>query len=326
MPGFPMGCLNTNQPIFGSDIHLSVPPPPPALPLPLPHPMVWVVGLSQRTAFGHGTSKALSPETLEAAAMKAPPDRPIRRNPVSAGAGYAVARGHDSGPHIGHVFANALMPQIIIGSSSKAEFASGTVYTQLGRLAVGACWLVNPQLQCGVIPGPSGSALTVTNTVRAGLTTGDFCNGLTHMIFDSAVTWASGLVLGKLIGTGLKLMGKLAGMLKLDTMAKWLVGDFVRGDKAALQLIYPGRTATRWKTWKILTPSWVRDFTDPIIGLNRTYMRYLKSPSALEDFLVTRFGFVLGGPMGTSSSPSPWGTLAESRYDPDAFIDRLFYK
>ena len=299
MPGFAMPCLNTSQPIFGSDIHLCIPPPPPAPPTPLPHPVVWVVGLSQETNFlmlGGRTGKAL----LRADDIK---------QPVMAGWGHAVAQGHDSGPHPSHVFVNALMPQIVIGSSSKAEFASGTVHTKKGLLAVGALWAVNPQLQCGVVPLPSGSAITVANTVRAGFTLGDFIEGLKQMIFDSVVTWLIGLTLGALTRGGLNLIPKLASMLALDAVAKWLVGGMVHGDKVALALQYPGRTSTRWNTWKILTPNWVRDFKDPINDFERVHMQYLKSPKALEDFLLTGFGFKFGGPMGASAKPSCWGGL-----------------
>ena len=198
MAAFPV--LNTIQPIVGCDMHLTIPPPPPAPPPHTPHVVVWVVGLSQKINFlgmAVGTSKANSPESGMS-------------KPVVAGWGYACARAHDSGPHPGHIWPNLLLPLIMLGSSSKHEFASGTVKTPQGRMAVGMLWAVDLGLDCWDFPYPplpTGIAITGTNSVRAGFTWTDFFNGLVHMVVDGAIVWAIGLVFSKAGGALSKALG-----------------------------------------------------------------------------------------------------------------------
>ena len=306
MVSFAMPCLNTIQPIFGSDIHLSIPPPPPAPAVPVPHAVVWFVGLSQKANFllkAVNTSKAVSRESdIE--------------KPVFACGGNVVGRGHDSGPHPVHIFANALLPLILIGSSSKAEFASGTVMTKQGHLAVSACCAANPQLQCGVIPLPSGVAITTASTVKASLTGKDIGNGIAHMVFDSAVTVA----IGRAIVWGIPRIGKLASMVKLDAFAKWIVRVAGRSDKAALELARRARTTTKWKVWWVLRPAWGLDFLHSRDRVLDSTRKYLKSPDASADLIETSLGYLLGSPMGSSSPFAPFPSNLSN-----AVVDSLFY-
>ena len=161
MPGAPFPCLNTIQPIFGCDAHKTIPPPPPAPPPFAPHVVVWGVGWSQKTGFmwAVATSKAASPESG-------------KPKPVSAGWGYSIGRTHDSGPHPGHIWPNLLLPLILLGSGSKHVFGSGTVKVPGGwDKAVGVAWVMDLGLDCfdfPIPPGPSGLAISGTNSVRAG--------------------------------------------------------------------------------------------------------------------------------------------------------------
>ena len=120
MPGVPMHCLNTIQPIVGCDAHKAIPPPPPAPPPFTPHAVVWGEGWSQKMNFlgmAVATSKATSPESLQP-------------KPVACGWGYAVARTHDAGPHPGHIWPNLLLPVIVMlgaGSEVRVRLRNGQV-------------------------------------------------------------------------------------------------------------------------------------------------------------------------------------------------------
>ena len=181
MPGLPMPVLNTCQVIVGVDPHTAIPPVPPAV---TPHVVVWMTGLSQKMNFmglSQGISKANSPETLGS--------KGCANGPVTAGWGYACAQGHDSGMHPAHIAGNALLPVVMLGSSSKAEFASGTVRTPMGNMAVGCLYAVNLQLHCGdPVALPTGVAITAANTVRAGFTWGDFFTGFSIKVSSQNAT------------------------------------------------------------------------------------------------------------------------------------------
>jgi hypothetical protein len=180
-----MKCLNTIQPIIGVDMHKTVPPPTPPPPF-APHVVVWGEGWSQKTGFmwAVANSKAASPES------KVP-------KPVAVCWGYAIGRGHDAGPHPGHIWPNILLPLILLGSGSKSQFASGTVSHPKGNMAIAVAFAVNLNLDCQdfpIPPLPTGVVMAMFSTVEAGFTLGDFLGGLFSMLMDMALTWLSGLI------------------------------------------------------------------------------------------------------------------------------------
>ena len=209
MPGFPV--LTTVQPIIGVDMHKSLPPPPPAGPLMLPHPVVWGSGLSQKTGFMWAiaaTSRASSPES------GCP-------KPVSVGFGHACGRTHDAGPHPGHIWPNALLPLILLGSSSKSSFGSGTVKVAVSPqgggsadMAVNCAFVMNLNMQCQdfpIPPAPTGFCFTIHYNVMAGFSLADFCRGVVQWLVDLALTWLVGLVSAGLSAALKGLVTKLMG-------------------------------------------------------------------------------------------------------------------
>ena len=207
MPGVGMKCLNTIQPIMGVDMHKTVPPPTPPPPF-APHVVVWGEGWSQKTGFmwAVANSKAASPESAVP-------------KPVALCWGYAIGRGHDAGPHPGHIWPNILLPLILLGSGSKSEFASGTVSHPQGNMAIAVAFAVNLNLDCQdfpIPPLPTGVVMAMFSTVEAGFTLGDFLGGLFSMLMDMALTWISGLICAgitsALSGIGRGLSGALSSV------------------------------------------------------------------------------------------------------------------
>jgi hypothetical protein len=226
MPGFPV--LTTLQPIVGVDFHKAIPPPPPAGPVMTPHVVVWGSGLSQKTGFlwaVASTSKASSPES---GVMK----------PVLVGAGHACGRGHDAGPHPGHIWPNIFLPLIMLGSASKCEFGSSTVkisvsQTQGGSadFGVNVAYVMNLNLDCNdfpLPPTPTGVCFAGNYTGYAGVTLKDVAHGLLQMIADMALTWGVGAICswagGKLTKGILSLLGRSATMAAVGT-ATGLMND-----------------------------------------------------------------------------------------------------
>jgi hypothetical protein len=221
MPGVPMKCLNTIQPIFGVDMHKTIPPPLPPPPF-APHVVVWGEGWSQKTGFmwALANSKAASPES---AVVK----------PVQVCWGYAIGRGHDAGPHPGHIWPNILLPLILLGSGSKSEFASGTVAHKNGNMAIAVAFAVNMNLDCQdfpIPPLPTGVVVAAMSTVQAGFTLGDFLGGLFSMLMDMAITWVSGLIVAGL-SSAITAAGRgLTGAFKSALFGNGgLLGAFGRG-------------------------------------------------------------------------------------------------
>jgi hypothetical protein len=219
MPGFPV--LTTLQPIVGVDMHKSIPPPPPAGPLLVPHPVVWGVGLSQWTSFmwAVATSKATSPES------KCP-------KPIAVGAGHACGRTHDAGPHAGHLWPNVLLPLVLLGSASKAEFGSGKVKvgTATGTLdmAVNVAYAMNFNLDCQEFPlppMPTGMAFTIYYNVTAGFSLMDFVRGLIQMGVDLLISWAVGAICAVLTGA---IKGLISGLTKGGVFAA--IGSAIKGN------------------------------------------------------------------------------------------------
>ncbi len=223
MPGAPMHCLNTIQPIVGCDAHKAIPPPPPAPPPFTPHVVVWGEGWSQKVNFlgmAMATSKAASPES------GAP-------KPVACGYGYAVGRTHDAGPHPGHIWPNVLLPLIMLGAGSKSEFASGTVKigTASGAqdMAVAVAFAVNMNLDCfdfPMPPAPSGVVIAAANTVFAGLTWADVGRGFVGMVIDSALTWFVGAACAVVTGAMSGLLSRAAGSSLMSGMLDGMAANF----------------------------------------------------------------------------------------------------
>ncbi len=219
MPGVPMHCLNTIQPIVGCDAHKAIPPPPPAPPPFTPHVVVWGEGWSQKMNFlgmAVATSKATSPESLQA-------------KPVACGWGYAVARTHDAGPHPGHIWPNVLLPVIMLGAGSKSEFASGTVKLKTGDMAVAVLYAANLNLDCfdfPLPPAPSGTVIAAANPVFAGFTWADLARGLVGMVVDMAITWMVGAVCAVATGALSGLLNRAAGGSVLSRMGQGIASNF----------------------------------------------------------------------------------------------------
>jgi hypothetical protein len=199
MPGVGMHCLNTIQPIFGCDLHRAIPPlvPPPPM---SPHVIVWTEGLSEtaKLPITPATSKAERGSNVNSS---------CGGRPVVSGWGFALARGHDAGPWVAHIWPNALLPVILLAASNKAEFAANTVRVPdgagTGGMAVAVAYAVNFQLDCWDFPFPSmpsSVAVAVLNPVYAGFTLADFLGGLAAMAVDMAFAWAVNGILG--LGAG----------------------------------------------------------------------------------------------------------------------------
>ena len=141
MPGVPMHCLNTIQPIVGCDAHKAIPPPPPAPPPFTPHAVVWGEGWSQKMNFlgmAVATSKATSPESLQP-------------KPVACGWGYAVARTHDADSS--HICAEARCSGIV-GAGSEVRVRLRTVKLKTGDMAIAVLYAANLNLDCFDFPLP----------------------------------------------------------------------------------------------------------------------------------------------------------------------------
>jgi hypothetical protein len=209
MPGFPV--LTTIQPIVGADFHKSIPPPPPAGPLMVPHVVVWGSGLSQKTGFMWAIASTSRASTPESGCPK----------PTVVGFGHGCGRTHDAGPHPGHIWPNALLPIILLGSSSKAEFGSGTVKLaiapQVGGsadMAVNVAFALNLNLDCQdfpIPPLPTGLSFTIHYSVKAGFSLADFMRGLIQMAMDLALTWLVGLACAGLTAGISGIIGKIMG-------------------------------------------------------------------------------------------------------------------
>ena len=206
MAGFPV--LTTVQPIVGVDFHKSLPPVPPVM---VPHIVVWGSGLSQKTGFMwaiSATSRASSPESGCA-------------KPTVVGCGHGCGRTHDAGPHPGHIWPNAFLPIILLGSSSKAEFGSGTVKIAVSPqgggsldMAINVAYILNLNLDCQdfpLPPLPTGLSFTIHYNVKAGFSLMDFLRGLIQMAMDMVLTWLVGFACAGLTAGLSGLIGKIMG-------------------------------------------------------------------------------------------------------------------
>lgn len=181
-----MLAFTTMQPIMGVDMHTSLPPIPPVI---LPHVVVWGTGLSLSMGLplAQSASKAMSPDHLQ-----------LGLKPIAVGLGHACGRGHDAGPHLGHIAGNTLLAIIWLGAASKAEFGSGTVMVQGLPMAVNFMMYANLQLHChDPIPMPSGLTFaTGSNMVYVNFTWLDLLAGFVHMLIDVIISAFLNLVMG----------------------------------------------------------------------------------------------------------------------------------
>lgn len=314
MPGVGMKCLNTIQPIMGTDLHKTIPPTVPTPPF-APHVIVWGEGWSQNTGFmwAVANSKAASPQSNVS-------------KPVALCWGYAIGRGHDAGPHPGHIWPNILLPIILLGAGSKSQFASGTVSHPQGNMAVAVAFAVNLNLDCQdfpLPPLPTGFVMAMFSTVEAGFTLGDFLGGLFSMLVDMAITWISGLICAG-ITSALSAVGRgLSGALRsvfngggfFAALGRGFGRGFLQGMASSFEIKFvssltPSALAAAFRS-AALTP------------VNRALLSqfpYIMGP--VGSAVSIR---VVGSPVGYSSPDSWYGKrLAPTgKPDPNAWANRL---
>lgn len=313
MPGVGMKCLNTIQPIFGADMHKTIPPPLPVPPF-APHVVVWGEGWSQNTSFMWAVpnSKATSPESFIP-------------HPVQLCWGYAVGRGHDAGPHPGHVWPNILLPLILLGSGSKSEFASGTVKHRQGNIAIAVAYAVNLNLNCQdfpLPPLPTGFVMAMFSTVEAGFTLGDFLGGVCSMLVDMAITWASGALVA-LLSSAISAAGRgLAAAFKsalfgnggmFAAFGRGFGRGFVRAMTHSFKIAFVSKLTPR-----ALAAAFVEaGNTEVTRDLLRNFP-YIMGPvgSALSIRAV-------GSPVGYSSRDSAYNALVVPKVNPNDWADKL---
>ncbi len=198
-----------------------------ALPSPFPFPSILGMHISfgslSMPLYGMGESKANS-DTL------------------FADGDIVVARCHEPKmfivPHINTFppppFINVFLPLLVFSSSSKCEFAAGSVRCKDGAMAVSIRQHAGVNLACNdPIPWIS-SVVTNSGTVWVGFTLGDFFAGLACIGFDIAKDLIEGKIFGHFFGSD-----RFKGLLK-----KGLVGlqrrFRPRPPKIKLQPFIPG--------------------------------------------------------------------------------------
>lgn len=308
MPGAAMPIFNTIQPVAGVDIHKSLPPVPIA---PLPHYVVWGVGLSGWLSLPlasgeNSSSKATATEHMESG-----------KKPVLACMGHACGRGHDGGPHLGHIAGNTLLPLIALGASSKAEFASGTVKTPQGNMAVNCFLAVNLQLHCfDPVPIPSGLAITIDYTVCAGFTWKDFFNGLVHMLVDVLIEALLSVIVGTLTNYGAGRIAKLLGKEGAVTLGEAFLKtvDDMAGTVHMIEFL--GAKDFGWPGFKQM---WVATYNSVrFADYRKEYIR----PDFVDEARDAIIAVNVGGPTGGDMPYAPYKSVS----DPiDDAIDGLFY-
>jgi hypothetical protein len=119
-------------------------------------------------------------------------------------------RGTDIGMGIGHVsippVVNILIPIMILGSGSVAEFGAFTVLSGGSPIAT-ACIPsppfspvgMNINLNCGTVPTPTGGVIA-PNTVLAGMKFGDYLASVVAMGMDFIMQVVASKICGKIVG------------------------------------------------------------------------------------------------------------------------------
>jgi len=288
--------LTTMQPIVGVDLHQSLPPFPPAI---LPHAVVWGTGLSLATI-------PILPVTASHAMA---PNHPHNMDlPVLVGPAHACGRGHDAGPMVAHIAGNTLLPLILLGSASKAEFGSGTVLVGKDgeKMAVNLMLVANLQLHCDdPVPMPTGVTFaTASSMVYANLTFMDVLNGFAHMIVDVIIVAllnfaiaGVGKVLGRVLGgQAMKgLLGELGGSAK--SVINDLEDIFVRKLSSGKRVI----------DWSRLTPKgFAQQMSQAFNNLAAKELRQdLVTPALKSAAKAWVPGWLVGSPTGSSAGYQP---------------------
>jgi hypothetical protein len=309
-----MKCLNTIQPIVGTDMHKTIPPPLPTPPF-APHIVVWGEGWSQKTGFmwAVANSQAASPESGVP-------------KPVALCMGYAIGRGHDAGPHPGHIWPNILLPLIMVGAGSKSQFASGTVSHPKGNMAIAVALFVNLNLDCQdfpIPPLPTGVVMAFLSTVEAGFTLGDFLGGLFSMLIDMAITWLSGLICAG-ITSALSAVGRgIAGAFKsVFNGAGGAFGAFGRGFGRGFLQNMASSFETKFVsklTPRALAAAFMKAGNTPVTRALVSKFPYIMGP--VGSAVSIR---VVGSPVGYSSQNSAYGKLTpDGQPDPNDWANKL---
>ncbi len=305
-----MPVLTTNQPVVGVDIHDAMPP---IAPLPMPHPVVWGLGLSLWMGI-----------PLSASCSKANTPALTKGRAIMARGGHVLGRGHDAGPHPGHLYPNALLPLIMIGSASKAEFACGTVHTPQGKLAINCLRVCNLQLHCAdPMALPSGMSVAMDHSVRAGFTVADLLNGLVHTIVDTVID----LALGVAAGAAGRLATNAGSILRGASLAPVFqafgssADDVARGLKRMPAI--PFADAVSGRRWiQQMDHLWntLRFATSPVIADHAI-------PEIAHGFAKSMFGVGVGKPLGGASDGNAHerATNDDGALPLNKTIDALFY-
>jgi hypothetical protein len=192
------------------------------------------------------------------------------------GRGYACGRTHDAGPHLGHIWPNALLPLILLSSASKAEFGSGIVKTAIAPQAGGSAdkainvaYFFNMNLDCQdfpIPPLPTGFCITTQYHTYANFSFTDFLRGMMQMFMDAVVTWLVGLgcaalsvvlsgVIGKLLGRAAlsDILGGFKGIFNLggqsNAVSRAVLSNYALSGRAFIESgrAIPGAIASAWK-------------------------------------------------------------------------------
>lgn len=288
--------LTTMQPIVGVDIHTSLPPIPPA---PLPHVVVWGTGLSLWMGL---------PLALTASHAMAPNHPQNMAKPVAVGPAHACGRGHDAGAFVAHIAGNTLLPIVLLGSASKAEFGSGTVMVGQGgeRMAVNLLIAVNIQLHCDdPVPMPTGITIaTASNMVYANLTWMDFLNGLVHMIVD--------VIIVALLNLALAGIGKVLGKALSGEVMKGLLGEmgeevksiFLKLDDIFFRKLSSGKRVIDWSR---LTPKGFAEQVSQTVEnvAVKEFRKDLVMPELKSAAKTWLPAWLVGSPTGASATYQP---------------------
>lgn len=313
MPGVGVKCLNTIQPIFGVDLHRTIPPPAPVPPY-APHVVVWGEGWSQKTKFmwAVANSKAASPDSE---CLK----------PVQCCWGYAIGRAHDAGPHPGHIWPNALLPLILLGSGSKSEFASGTVQIPTGNMAVSVAFVVNLNLQCQdfpIPPLPTGVVVSGLCSVEAGFTLGDFLGGLCSMLIDMAIVWIAGLaVAGASNAIGAAARGAAGGLKSVLFGGAGFLGAFGRG--FARGFVQNMKSAFKVPFVSRASPSALASAFRQAAKTVMTRDTWKQTPYIMGPIGSAIGIYGVGSPLGYGSPNSAYGQASSKVVDPNAWANQL---
>lgn len=241
--------LNTNHWMLGIDLHDAICPPSPKLFPFMPHAVFMkLCGVTPLTV--QEAKKVLSDNTS------------------------TCQRGTDMGPFIPHIFYNALIPVIMLGSGSISEFGAFTVLVQGNPVATACFGPVNSNLNCcDPVPLPLNIVLAST-TNMAGMRFGDFVGSIISMAVDMAVQFLSNKISGGLGGGNIDpSKGIKAALARKAT--QWAIG-IVIGSPVGFSIPYISPLSFwygKLKDWALgtaLTPSSPEPNTTPA-AVNNMY-------------------------------------------------------